>query len=151
MRMRWVWGLASVAIAGGCGSGGGAAPPRAEKPPSQAEPRNEAPPSAVVPAPEPAAVAKPEPAPVTGAAPGADPSWWIGAPERAGGRLRVAAKADADSLIDARRNAVRAGTEALKAASGAEPAQVQTEKVDMAHLDDGRWRVFVLMSSSEPR
>jgi len=149
--MRWVCGLALLAIAGGCSSGGGTAPPRAEKPPAKTEPGNESSPPAVVQAPEPAAPEKPDPAPVTAAAPGADPTWWIGAPERAGGRVRVAAKADADSLIDARRNAVRAGTDALKAASEAEPAEVQTEKVDMAHLDDGRWRVFVLMSSVDPK
>jgi hypothetical protein len=80
---------------------------------------------------------------------GAPPSWWLNAPTREAGRVRVAARADADTLIEARRGAVEAGTGALRAEAGPQPPDIQTDKTDVARLPDGRWRAFVLMSCKE--
>jgi hypothetical protein len=109
-------------------------------------------PEAAAPAPEasaPAVVeAPPPPAPVVLPA-GANPTWWIDAARRAEGRISIAAKADADTLIDARRGAVQAGTDSLTSEVGGPPGELRTDKVDLARLDDGRFRVFVLMSCKE--
>jgi hypothetical protein len=94
----------------------------------------------------PAAEAAPEPLP---GPPGTNPPWWIDTPRRDGGRLHVTARADADTMVDARRLAIRAGTESLKDELKGEPGDVKTEKADLTRLDDGKWRVFVLMSCKD--
>lgn len=143
-------GLAAALIAlAGCAGNSGKAPPKGpatagENPPA----RNEGP--AQTPAsPEPVAAAPSNPVEASPPPVGADPSWWIEGAKREDGRVRIAAKADGDAMIDARRAAVQSGTDALRTELKADPQDVQTEKVDLAHLDDGRWRVFVLMSCKE--
>lgn len=77
------------------------------------------------------------------------PDWWIDRPTTDNGRVKLAGRWTADSLLEARRGAVRAAVEALREHLGAEPADLATLRAGVTRTDDGRYRAFVLMSCAQ--
>lgn len=137
--------LCAVLLLGAC-----SAPPARREPDPPAPSSGSGARAPIAPAPSPASADQPAAAaPPAAQIPGSPPSWWIDAPVRENGRIHVAARADADTLIDARRSAVEAGTSALTGEAGPGPKEIRTDKTDVARLPDGRWRAFVLMSCNE--
>ncbi len=80
---------------------------------------------------------------------GTPPAWWLEAPVREAGRLRLAATIESDSLLGARDAAVAAATEALHKSLGRAPEHPLTERYSVSRLRSGRYRAFILMSHPE--
>src|SRR6185436_19515386 len=109
---RLVMVLVAVALSGCAGGGGEQRAPAKEK--AAAAPANPNPPAA------PPAASEPAPAAAAPQARAADaqPDWYLAAPVRGEGRLHASATAEAADLVEVRRSAVNAGTEALRKAHG---------------------------------
>jgi hypothetical protein len=63
--------------------------------------------------------------------------------------VTVAARADAPTVLEARRAAIEAGAAALKAAIGRDSPDPETIKFSAVRLPDGRYRGFILVAASE--
>lgn len=136
--------IASAAVLAGCAGDSGDAsrdPPPIDlvDPPSPPRP----------PAPESPPEPEPDPEPQAPRADDARPAWWIDLPARAGGRILIAASADGNDLAQARRAAVDAALESLRAEAGGDAEDESTDRTSAIRLNDGRFRVFVLVSARE--
>lgn len=74
------------------------------------------------------------------------PRWWVQEPEVAGEGVRIGAMGDAEDLVEARRAAVKNGTEAVRRHLGHEPQRIETERYTVVQLPSGSYRAFVLMN-----
>lgn len=114
-------------------------------------PAAEAPPAATrAPTPEPAKV---EPAPARQPEPPARQAeelapeqWWLLTPEPQAGRIRVVAKGEAGTLVEARQNAVDNGRESLAKLRGAPPVETEFERSQPVRRPDGMYEFYVLIS-----
>lgn len=77
------------------------------------------------------------------------PAWWLDAPERTDGRIRVTAIGEDVGLVEARLNALEAAGLTLRTELGRAPEGVQTERYTVVQLPSGSYRAFVLMSGQE--
>lgn len=77
------------------------------------------------------------------------PAWWVDQPETAAGVVRVGAMGEGTDILDARRDAVRAASLALRGQIGHDPTGVETERYTVVQLGNGNYRAFVLMSGRE--
>ena len=147
--------LAGLALSGliGCGSGRTSSP---EARPARPAARDAATTARSTPTRSADRTAAQEPSSAS-AAPGAGaadasawrPSWWIAAPTRAGGMLKVAAMADDADLLAARRRAVNLGLAELRAElAEPEDGTIESETtIDVIHLPNGHYRAFVLVQA----
>ncbi len=77
------------------------------------------------------------------------PAWWVDQPETAGGVVRVGAVGEGRDILDARREAVRAASLALRGQIGHDPAGVETDRYTVVQLGNGNYRAFILMSGRQ--
>ncbi len=77
------------------------------------------------------------------------PSWWFEEPEAMDGVIRVGAMGEGRETLDARREAVRAASLALRGRIGHDPRSVETERYTVVQLGPGNYRAFILMSGRE--
>lgn len=82
------------------------------------------------------------------AAPAAGPpEWWIDEPQRREGRVLASAQSTAESLMAARREALDRAENLLRMATGRELPAFDVPHQATRRLDDGRYRVYVLVSA----
>lgn len=77
------------------------------------------------------------------------PAWWLAAPERSDGRIRVTALGEDVGLVEARMGALEAAGLSLRTELGRAAEGVQTERYTVVQLPSGSYRAFVLVSGKE--
>lgn len=98
---------------------------------------------------EPASNPAPDPTPAIHAAPAeqlAPEKWWLLTPEPQQGRIRVVAKGEAATLVEARQNAVDNGRASLARLRGSPPADTEFERSQPLRRTDGTYEFYVLIS-----
>jgi len=96
-------------------------------------------PAAVEPAPDPT----PDIHPTENLAP---EKWWLLTPEPQAGRIRIVAKGEAATLVEARQNAVDNGRESLARLRGSPPSDTEFERSQPLRRPDGAYEFYVLIS-----
>lgn len=72
--------------------------------------------------------------------------WWLLTPEPQQGRIRVVAKGEAATLVEARQNAVDNGRASLARLRGSPPADTEFERSQPLRRTDGTYEFYVLIS-----